>query len=172
VLLNLTSFGLVVLGLLLLLGVVTVLHRPPTRPCHSLRPPGQARQAQVPALRLRVRADSLRAVGGRRDHLALIGLRPAGRKTGDSTSRDPSLTRSILRPLAKGDLMEFEQRYRVMETRDESYVGEFFAAVTSTGIYCRPGCPARTPKRENMRFYRTAEAARSDGFRACLRCHP
>ena len=68
--------------------------------------------------------------------------------------------------------MNFDERYRATETRDESRVGEFFAAVTSTGIYCRPGCPARTPKRENVRFYRTAAAARSDGFRACLRCDP
>jgi methylphosphotriester-DNA--protein-cysteine methyltransferase len=68
--------------------------------------------------------------------------------------------------------MEFEQRYRAMETRDESRRGEFVAAVTSTGIYCRPGCPARTPKRQNMRFYLTGAAARSDGFRACLRCRP
>jgi AraC family transcriptional regulator, regulatory protein of adaptative response / DNA-3-methyladenine glycosylase II len=68
--------------------------------------------------------------------------------------------------------MDFEQRYRAMETRDESHSGEFFAAVTSTGIYCRPGCPARTPTRENRRFSRTAAAARSDGFRACLRCKP
>ena len=68
--------------------------------------------------------------------------------------------------------MEFEQRYRGMETRDESLAGEFFAAVTITGIYCRPGCPARTPKRENVRFYRTPAAARNDGFRACPRCHP
>jgi AraC family transcriptional regulator, regulatory protein of adaptative response / DNA-3-methyladenine glycosylase II len=68
--------------------------------------------------------------------------------------------------------MNFEQRYRVMEKRDESRAGEFFAGVTTTGIYCRPGCPARTPKRENVRFYLTAAAARSDGFRACLRCDP
>jgi methylphosphotriester-DNA--protein-cysteine methyltransferase len=68
--------------------------------------------------------------------------------------------------------MEFEQRYQAMETRDESYAGRFFAAVTTTGIYCRPGCPARMPKHENVRFYSTAAAARSDGFRACLRCHP
>jgi methylphosphotriester-DNA--protein-cysteine methyltransferase len=68
--------------------------------------------------------------------------------------------------------MDFEQRYKAMETRDESRNGEFFAAVTSTGIYCRPGCPARMPKRENVRFYLTAAAARNDGFRACLRCRP
>ena len=52
--------------------------------------------------------------------------------------------------------MDFAERYRAMEMRDESYAGQFFAAVTSTGIYCRPGCPARTPKRENIRFYLTA----------------
>ena len=68
--------------------------------------------------------------------------------------------------------MNFEQRYRAMETRDESRAGEFFAAVTTTGIYCRLGCPARTPKRENVRFYLTAAAARGGGFRACFRCHP
>jgi methylphosphotriester-DNA--protein-cysteine methyltransferase len=68
--------------------------------------------------------------------------------------------------------MDFERRYLVMEKRDESFAGEFFAAVTTTGVYCRPGCPARTPNRENVRFYLTAAAARSDGFRACLRCHP
>jgi AraC family transcriptional regulator of adaptative response / DNA-3-methyladenine glycosylase II len=68
--------------------------------------------------------------------------------------------------------MDFEQRYRSMETRDETFAGEFFAAVTSTGIYCPPGCAVRMPKRESVRFYRTAAAARYDGFRACLRCHP
>jgi AraC family transcriptional regulator of adaptative response / DNA-3-methyladenine glycosylase II len=68
--------------------------------------------------------------------------------------------------------MEFDRRYRAMETTDDALAGEFFAAVTSTGIYCRPGCPARVPKRENVRFYLTAAAARSDGFRACLRCRP
>ncbi len=50
--------------------------------------------------------------------------------------------------------------------------GWFFCAVTSTGIYCRPSCPARTPKRENIRFYPTAAAAQQAGFRACLRCRP
>ena len=68
--------------------------------------------------------------------------------------------------------MNFDERYRAMAERDASHAGEFFAAVTSTGIYCRPGCPARMPKRENVRFYRTAAAARSDGLRACLRCRP
>jgi AraC family transcriptional regulator of adaptative response / DNA-3-methyladenine glycosylase II len=48
----------------------------------------------------------------------------------------------------------------------------FFTAVTSTGIYCRPSCPARTPKRANVRFYRSAAEAQSAGFRACRRCRP
>jgi methylphosphotriester-DNA--protein-cysteine methyltransferase len=79
---------------------------------------------------------------------------------------------SVVRRSREEASVDFEQRYLAMETRDESHAGEFFAAVTSTGIYCRPGCPARTPKRENVRFYRTTAAARSDGFRACLRCLP
>lgn len=68
--------------------------------------------------------------------------------------------------------MDFEQRYRAMEGPDECFAGDFVAAVTTTGIYCRPGCPARKPKRENVRLYLTAAAARGDGFRACLRCQP
>ncbi len=49
---------------------------------------------------------------------------------------------------------------------------DFFYAVTTTGIYCRPGCRSRLPRRENVRFFPTAEAARAAGFRACLRCRP
>jgi methylphosphotriester-DNA--protein-cysteine methyltransferase len=67
---------------------------------------------------------------------------------------------------------EFDDRYEAMATRDEARRAEFVAAVTSTGIYCRPGCPARTPKRENVRFYATPAGARREGFRACLRCRP
>ena len=62
--------------------------------------------------------------------------------------------------------------YRAVTTRDVRFDGRFFGAVTSTGIYCRPVCPARTPKRENMVFYPTAAAAEEAGFRACLRCRP
>jgi AraC family transcriptional regulator of adaptative response / DNA-3-methyladenine glycosylase II len=65
-----------------------------------------------------------------------------------------------------------EDRYLAMETRDEARRADFVAAVTSTGIYCRPGCPARTPNRENVRFYATPAGAREDGFRACKRCAP
>ena len=70
------------------------------------------------------------------------------------------------------DTAEFEARYRVLGSRDRRFDGCFFVAVTSTGIYCRPSCPAIVPKRRNVRFYPTAAAAQSAGFRACLRCHP
>lgn len=62
--------------------------------------------------------------------------------------------------------------YRAAVTRDVRFDGRFFGGVTSTGIYCRPVCPARTPRRENMIFYPTAAAAEEAGFRACLRCRP
>jgi methylphosphotriester-DNA--protein-cysteine methyltransferase len=68
--------------------------------------------------------------------------------------------------------MEFEHRYRAMENRDESLAGRFVAGVTSTGIYCRPGCPARLPRRENVRFYESPAEAKAAGFRACKRCGP
>jgi AraC family transcriptional regulator of adaptative response / DNA-3-methyladenine glycosylase II len=62
--------------------------------------------------------------------------------------------------------------YRAVITRDPRWDGRIFGCVTSTGIYCRPVCPARTPKRENMFFYPTAAACEEAGFRACLRCRP
>jgi AraC family transcriptional regulator of adaptative response / DNA-3-methyladenine glycosylase II len=72
-----------------------------------------------------------------------------------------------------GDVIEDPDRcYQAAQSKDARFDGWFFCAVTSTGIYCRPSCPARTPKRENMRFYPTAAAAQQAGFRACLRCRP
>ena len=59
-----------------------------------------------------------------------------------------------------------------MRSRDARFDGEFFFAVATTGIYCRPSCPAVTPKRHNVRFYPTAAAAHGAGFRACRRCRP
>lgn len=56
--------------------------------------------------------------------------------------------------------------------RDRSADGQFLAAVRTTGIYCKPSCPARHPWRENVAFYATPEEARAAGFRACLRCRP
>jgi AraC family transcriptional regulator, regulatory protein of adaptative response / DNA-3-methyladenine glycosylase II len=68
--------------------------------------------------------------------------------------------------------MDDELRYQAAVSKDARFDGVFFIAVTSTGIYCRPSCPAITPKRANMRFYRSAAAAQEAGFRACKRCRP
>jgi AraC family transcriptional regulator of adaptative response / DNA-3-methyladenine glycosylase II len=67
---------------------------------------------------------------------------------------------------------EPDQCYRAVTSRDARFDGWFFTAVTSTRIYCRPSCPARTPKRSNVRFFTTAAAAQLAGFRACKRCRP
>ena len=69
-------------------------------------------------------------------------------------------------------LKEFEHRYRAVRGRDVRFDGRFYVAVTSTGIYCRPSCPAITPRRSNVRFFPTAAAAQYAGFRACKRCRP
>ena len=66
----------------------------------------------------------------------------------------------------------FESRYRAIDARDARFDGQFFTAVSSTGIYCRPSCPAATPKPENVSFYLTSAAAHTAGYRACKRCLP
>lgn len=68
--------------------------------------------------------------------------------------------------------LDQEACYRAVLTRDARFDGRFFGCVKTTGIYCRPVCPARTPKRENMVFVVSAAAAEEAGFRACLRCRP
>lgn len=62
--------------------------------------------------------------------------------------------------------------YRALQSRDARFDGRIFVAVSSTGIYCRPICPARTPKFEYCSFYNSAAAAQEAGFRPCLRCRP
>ena len=68
--------------------------------------------------------------------------------------------------------LDFETCWRAVVARDARFDGRFFTGVTSTGIYCRPVCPARTPRRENVTFHASAAAAEAGGFRACLRCRP
>ncbi|MER5513037.1 AlkA N-terminal domain-containing protein [Streptomyces sp. NPDC002766] len=68
--------------------------------------------------------------------------------------------------------MDEDTRYEAVRSRDARFDGEFFFAVETTGIYCRPSCPAVTPKRRNVRFFATAAAAQGAGFRACRRCRP
>ncbi len=67
---------------------------------------------------------------------------------------------------------DFDACYRACSSRDARFDGWFYVAVTSTHIYCRPSCPAMTPKPANLRFYPTAAAAQQAGFRACRRCRP
>jgi AraC family transcriptional regulator of adaptative response / DNA-3-methyladenine glycosylase II len=69
-------------------------------------------------------------------------------------------------------VMDDEQCYEAAVSKDARFDGVFFIGVTSTGIYCRPSCPAITPKRAHMKFYRSAAAAQESGFRACKRCRP
>src|SRR5437868_2726430 len=61
---------------------------------------------------------------------------------------------------------------RARLTRDARFDGKFYIGVLSTGVYCRPICPARTAKEENVRYFPTAAAAAEAGFRPCLRCRP
>jgi AraC family transcriptional regulator of adaptative response / DNA-3-methyladenine glycosylase II len=68
--------------------------------------------------------------------------------------------------------LDHDACYRAVSSRDARFDGRIFTGVKTTGIYCRPICPARTPKRENVMFFSTAAAAQEAGFRSCLRCRP
>ncbi|MCK7627161.1 helix-turn-helix domain-containing protein [Streptomyces sp. RS10V-4] len=68
--------------------------------------------------------------------------------------------------------MSEDSRYEAVRSRDGRFDGAFFFAVSTTGIYCRPSCPATTPRRRNVTFFPTAAAAQGSGFRACRRCRP
>src|SRR3954463_15757317 len=71
-----------------------------------------------------------------------------------------------------GVLLDSDRCWQAVESGDPRFDGWVYCGVTSTGIYCRPSCPARTPKRSNVRFFPTAAAAQAAGFRACKRCRP
>jgi AraC family transcriptional regulator of adaptative response / DNA-3-methyladenine glycosylase II len=71
-----------------------------------------------------------------------------------------------------GESIDPEVCYRALRTRDARFDGRLFVGVTSTGIYCRPVCPARAARFENCRFFTSAAAAQEAGFRPCLRCRP
>ncbi|MFZ9628548.1 MAG: AlkA N-terminal domain-containing protein [Ilumatobacteraceae bacterium] len=68
--------------------------------------------------------------------------------------------------------LDDDQCYRAVEGRDPRFDGWFVTAVRTTGIYCRPSCPAATPKRRNVEFFATAATAQHHGYRACKRCRP
>ena len=65
-----------------------------------------------------------------------------------------------------------QEAWAAFERRDRSWDGRVIGAVKTTGIYCKPSCPAKRPKRENVEFFATGEQARAAGYRACLRCKP
>lgn len=69
-------------------------------------------------------------------------------------------------------VFDSDRLWRAIEAGDPRFDGWVFCAVKTTGIYCRPSCPARTPKRENVAFFATAASAQRAGFRACKRCRP
>lgn len=71
-----------------------------------------------------------------------------------------------------GIALDFDSLSHAIEKQDPRFDGWVFCGVTTTGIYCRPSCPARTPKRKHIRFFPTAAAAQAAGFRACKRCRP
>ncbi|MFI5932885.1 AlkA N-terminal domain-containing protein [Actinoplanes sp. NPDC051494] len=68
--------------------------------------------------------------------------------------------------------LDFERCYRAVGSRDQRFDGWFYTAVRTTGIYCRPSCPAVTPKQENVTFFASPAASQMAGFRACRRCRP
>ena len=70
------------------------------------------------------------------------------------------------------ELIDEERRWQAVEERDAAFDGAFITAVRSTGIYCRPSCPARRPRRDRVVFFETPDLAEAAGFRACLRCDP
>jgi AraC family transcriptional regulator, regulatory protein of adaptative response / methylated-DNA-[protein]-cysteine methyltransferase len=81
-------------------------------------------------------------------------------------SDDMAVVHPNLRPLTD------DQRWDAVASRDRGRDGEFVFGVATTGVYCRPSCPARRPRRENVTFYSRPEQAEKAGFRACLRCRP
>ncbi|MBU2698685.1 MULTISPECIES: AlkA N-terminal domain-containing protein [Pimelobacter] len=74
--------------------------------------------------------------------------------------------------MTTAESLDFERCYTAVQSRDRRFDGVFYTAVRTTGIYCRPSCPARTPASRNVSFHRTAAAAQSAGYRACKRCLP
>src|ERR1700741_5401258 len=85
------------------------------------------------------------------------------------------MTNAILNPIAEASSVAKNTdnlRWQAVLERNPSQDGRFFFAVSTTGVYCRPSCPARRPRRENVAFLSSIEHAEKAGYRACLRCRP
>ncbi len=87
-------------------------------------------------------------------------------------SNPPRRSRGLTGGRSTDERSTDEQRWGAILARDSARDGEFVFAVSSTGVYCRPSCPARRPRRENVTFFLRPESAEKAGFRACLRCRP
>ena len=74
--------------------------------------------------------------------------------------------------VTKPQFIDRDWAFEAFDKRDRSLDGQFIGAVKTTGIYCKPSCPARRPLRENVEFFWTADEARAAGYRACMRCKP
>ena len=83
-------------------------------------------------------------------------------------------SRDAIRPEAVNDVRRIsdQEAWAAVLRRDRALDGRFVTGVLTTGIYCRPSCAARHPKRDNVRFFATGEEASAAGLRACLRCRP
>ena len=101
--------------------------------------------------------------------------------TSTNTTFPTTTTNAILAKQPSGEMavvrtnsshLNDDQRWDAVVARDDRHNGEFVFAVATTGVYCRPSCPARRPRRENVTFYSRPEQAEKAGFRACLRCRP
>jgi AraC family transcriptional regulator of adaptative response/methylated-DNA-[protein]-cysteine methyltransferase len=69
-------------------------------------------------------------------------------------------------------MLDSDRCWQAIQDRDEAHDGRFFFGVMTTGVFCRPSCPSRTPLRKNVRFYATPADAEREGLRPCLRCRP
>lgn len=87
---------------------------------------------------------------------------------------NPNLTSERTHDAANhpADVPKEDQHWNAVIARDPGYDGQFVFGVSSTGVYCRPSCPARRPRRENVKFFLLPEQAERAGYRACLRCKP
>jgi AraC family transcriptional regulator of adaptative response / DNA-3-methyladenine glycosylase II len=103
--------------------------------------------------------------------IAVSDFRQSGHRLGGIIRHMAELTATI-EPRSHGVWRDTERCYRAVTSRDSRFDGQFIMAVRTTGIYCRPSCPALTPRPKNVKFFPTSAAAQASGFRACRRCLP
>src|SRR6476660_5973884 len=84
----------------------------------------------------------------------------------------PSFPERTAEPMDNVSRLDADTAWAAFMRRDRSWDGRVIGAVKTTGVYCKPSCPARRPKREHVVFYASGEEARAAGFRSCLRCKP